>query len=55
MFDDGDPYDVADGLESNAESGEHKPDRSPNEKEDSIVDWDGPNDPAWHPISLLRV
>ncbi|CAG8046321.1 unnamed protein product [Penicillium nalgiovense] len=50
MFDDGDPYDVADALESNGGSAEHKPDKS-NEKEGSIVDWDGPNDPAWHPIS----
>ncbi|KAJ5844622.1 uncharacterized protein N7525_002363 [Penicillium rubens] len=54
MFDDDDPYDVTDALESNEGSAESKPDKSPNEKEDSIVDWDGPNDPAWHPISLLR-
>jgi DHA1 family multidrug resistance protein-like MFS transporter len=55
MFDDDDPYDVTDALESNEGSAESKPDKSPNEKEDSIVNWDGPNDPAWHPISLLRV
>ncbi|CAG8902644.1 unnamed protein product [Penicillium egyptiacum] len=54
VFDDGNPYDVADRLESNG-SAENKSDKSPNEQEDSIVDWDGPDDPAWHPISFLRV
>ncbi|KAJ6159482.1 hypothetical protein N7497_004019 [Penicillium chrysogenum] len=36
MFDDDDPYDVTDALESNEGSAESKPDKSPNEKEDSI-------------------
>ena len=52
MFDDGDTYDVPDALESNMGSAESKSDK---EKESLIVDWDGPNDPAWRPISLLRV
>lgn len=51
MFDDGDTYDVPDALESNMGSAESTPDK---EKENIIVDWDGPNDPAWHPTSLFR-
>ncbi|KAJ5431721.1 hypothetical protein N7445_008219 [Penicillium cf. griseofulvum] len=45
MLDDGDTYDVADALESNRGSTESKPDTSPNEKENIIVGWDGPDDP----------
>lgn len=52
MFDDGDTYDVPDALESNMGSAESKPDKG---KESIIVDWDGPNDPAWHPTPLFRV
>ncbi|KAF4772220.1 hypothetical protein N7455_009060 [Penicillium solitum] len=51
MFDDGDTYDVPDALENNMGSAESTPDK---EKENIIVDWDGPNDlempknfPAW--------
>lgn len=47
MFDDGDTYDVPDSLESNIGSAQKEPDK---EKESLIVDWDGPNDPVWHPI-----
>jgi hypothetical protein len=46
MLDDGDPYDVADALESNRGSTESKPGTSPNEKENIIVGWDGPDDPV---------
>lgn len=52
VFDDGDTYDVADGLESNGGSSKIKPERSPNEKDNLIVDWNGTNDPACCPIPL---
>lgn len=52
MFDDGDTYDVPDSLESNMGSTGRKPDK---ENENIIVDWVGPNDPAWHPISSFSM
>ena len=55
MFNDRDPYDGADAFESNRRSTEYKKDISPDQKEPSIVGWDGPNDPVWHPIDLLQV
>ncbi|EKV06537.1 hypothetical protein PDIG_77340 [Penicillium digitatum PHI26] len=46
MFDNGDTHNVPDAVESSRDSAEIKPERSSNETESLIVDWDGPNDPA---------
>lgn len=52
LFDDGDPFDVADVLEGNEGFGGENDNSTSNEKESLIVGWDGPNDPARHTFHL---